>query len=211
MASTTLDESPLEFDPFSDGLLQRPVRPLPSAAGRGARPVQREVRLLGALPLRGRLRGPQGLADLLQRPTASTCRRSAPTPETRRDRCMIMMDPPEHDRLRALVSRVFTPQGGRGARAHDPRRHRRVPRPLSTRPTRSTPWPTSPPPSRSRSSRGCSGSPRASASRSGTGSTPASHREPGQMDPVAGGHAGRCIGDRAYFLEPDRREAQPPG
>ena len=39
---------------------------------------------------------------------------------------IIMMDPPEHDRFRALVSRVFTPAGGHRARADDPRGHRRT-------------------------------------------------------------------------------------
>ena len=84
-----------------------------------------------------------------------------------------MMDPPEHDRLRALVSRVFTP---RAVTALEPmirevissfldplerrdrvRRRRRLLRDRS----------------RSRSSRACSACPRPTASRSGTGSTSA--------------------------------------
>ena len=45
---------------------------------------------------------------------------------------IIMMDPPEHDRLHTLVSRVFTPRGDR-ARTHDPRSDHRVRRPVRRR------------------------------------------------------------------------------
>ena len=44
-----------------------------------------------------------------------------------------MMDPPEHDRLRALVSRVFTPRAVGGARADGPRGDQRLPRPIADR------------------------------------------------------------------------------
>ena len=57
--------------------------------------------------------------------TASTSRRSEGPGADQRFRMIIMMDPPEHDRLRALVSRVFTPRAVDRARADDPRGHRR--------------------------------------------------------------------------------------
>ena len=48
-------------------------------------------------------------------------------------RSIIMMDLPEHDRLRALVSRVSTPKAVAGARTDDPRGHRLLPRALRGR------------------------------------------------------------------------------
>ena len=83
---------------------------------------------------------------------------------------LIMMDPPRHDRLRALVSRVFTP---RAVKQLEPLVREVISEQLATLEGRSpsTRSPTSPGRSRSRSSRACSGSPPASARRSATGST----------------------------------------
>ena len=119
---------------------------------------------------------------------------------------IIMMDPPEHDRFRALVSRVFTPRAVTAPRADGPRGHHRLPRPARPSATRSTSWPTSRRRSRSRSSPGCSACPRASASRSASGSTSACTASPARWTRRRRGrHAMLEIG--RLLPRPRRREA----
>ena len=83
---------------------------LSRAARRGARLPQRGARLLGALAPRRRARRLPGHGDASRTATAS---RSIATPSTRTPTTtmsFLAMDPPRHTRMRALVSRGFTPR-----------------------------------------------------------------------------------------------------
>ena len=94
-------------------------------------------------------------------------------------RSIIMMDPPEHDRLRALVNRVFTP---RSVGALEPMVREVITScvaPFDDAET-STPLRTAAGRSPSRSSAACWVSPKGSASRSATGWTSPSTGSPGR-------------------------------
>ncbi len=113
-------------------------------------------------------------------------------------RSMIMMDPPEHDRMRALVSRVFTPRAISCPRAHGPRGHRVLPRAVRRRRPASTWSRSSAGRSRSRSSAGCWGSPKGERQQLRHLLDVMLHREPGRDGPDPRGMAaGSEFG--AYF------------
>ena len=100
---------PVEFDPFSDEYFNDPTATYAPPPGRGPGVLQRALRVLRPEPLRrrrvarrstgGRSRATYGI-DL------ATLRRRKHLGMD----MIIMMDPPKHDRMRALVSRVFTPR-----------------------------------------------------------------------------------------------------
>ena len=162
------------------------------------------------------VRRPQGLADVLLSHGVDLSALTTDPAFIASLRSIIMMDPPEHDRFRALVSRVFTPQGDRRPRADGPRGHRRLPR----RPRRRTDvrrrGATSRVRSRSRSSAIMLGVP--------AGRAPADPplarrrsctREPGQLEPSprASGamleSASTSTSWRQEAGRPDRRPAEP--
>ena len=73
--------------------------------------LQRAVRVLGAVALRRRRGRPPGLADVHEHeghhPRPARATRTSASLATG---SIIFMDPPDHERLRRLVSRVFTPK-----------------------------------------------------------------------------------------------------
>ena len=124
-------------------------------------------------------------------------------------RLIIMMDPPEHDRMRALVSRVFTP---RAVGALEPMVREVITSYLE-------PFDGAEgfdavadfaAPSRSRSSRGCWASPRGSASRSAHRLDLSLRREPGQKDPSPEGVTA-MLDNVGYFLDLIKEKRRRPG
>ena len=110
MANTTLDETPLEFDPFSDEYFNGPYD------------LYRRLRNESPVLFNEKY----GFWALFRYEDVCAAHKDWPTFSSSHGvdlsslntdveiikmyRSMIMMDPPEHDRLRALVSRVFTPR-----------------------------------------------------------------------------------------------------
>ena len=133
MTDTALSETPLEFDPFSDEYFNGPYdlyrrmrdhAPVYFNEKYGFWALFRYDDVCAAHKDWQTFSSAHGV-DL------STLNTDEAT--IRMYRSIIMMDPPEHDRFRALVSRVFTPKSRQCAGADGPRGHRLVPGPVRRR------------------------------------------------------------------------------
>ena len=115
---------PADAEPVRARVLRRSVRAVPGRAGTGSGAPEPDRRV-GAVPLRRRAPraarpAPVGRGTAREPAAARrirpTCRRSPKTREQRGNHTMLNLDPPDHHRLRRLVSKVFTPRMIEGLR-----------------------------------------------------------------------------------------------
>ena len=125
--------TPVEFDPFSDDFFNDPTEMYRRLRDEAPVYFSEKYGFYALLPLRRRARRASGLGRLLERARHRAVHAlQGSGGDRQRTGSIIMMDPPEHDRFRALVSRVFTPRAVDVARADDPRGHQRLPRSIAT-------------------------------------------------------------------------------